>query len=293
MGRQFKNTLPDYKPGGGAGIDRSKIVRHLKHTLDVVTADEDARRKPSIYTGGSGIAYSLCHVLQVPDVASLLPNASSLAPMSVDFSTKALQQHYRRPSGAPWSLLFGEAGAHLVAALSHSTAACLDPGATCDLHAASFRHVQNFLHYSEIAASPACHEDEFLYGRAGYLMGCLILNDYFTYGVPREFEEGKDFEPCPSPDNPVAIPGRIVETLARVLIISGRRQAASLPHTRDFATPLWWEWHGSAYLGAAHGSMGKKTFNFFKEKRFIDYVAITFAYALRNFMDIEIFNRKF
>ena len=93
-------------------------------------------------------------------------------------------------------------------------------------------------------------------------MGCLILDNYFHKNssqspLQQYEEESEDFEPCPSPDTPVIIPGRVIETLARVILESGRRQASVLLPSREYDTPLWWEWHDSPYLGAAHGSMGK------------------------------------
>lgn len=50
MGRHFK-ALPDYKPGTSITIDKSNFTKHAKQTLDRVLKDEDAIKKPSIYTG--------------------------------------------------------------------------------------------------------------------------------------------------------------------------------------------------------------------------------------------------
>ena len=48
--RHFK-ALPDYKPGTSITIEKSKFARNAKQTLDRILKDEDAIRKPSIYTG--------------------------------------------------------------------------------------------------------------------------------------------------------------------------------------------------------------------------------------------------
>ena len=84
-----------------------------------------------------------------------------------------------------------------------------------------------------LAASDACKEDEFLYGRAGTLFVYLFFNRHVG-------------------DNPIHT--HQIDALARAIIVSGRRQALAKPDLHG-TPPLWWEWHGSPYLGAAHGSM--------------------------------------
>ncbi|KAH7623947.1 putative LanC-like protein 3 [Nannochloris sp. 'desiccata'] len=248
MGRHFKNQLPDYKPGTSITIDKSKFARYTKQTLDRILKDENALQRASVYTGSAGIAYAICHTLRNTEIASHFPDAAQLAKNAVDLSCIALQQHHHHPSGVPWSLAFGEAGAQLVAAFAHHIAANCGVTPNADLQAAAARHVENFIQYGDIAVSAACHEDEFLYGRAGYLMGALYLNNYFSEISP------KSSTPPPA----VLVPGTLIEALARVLLSSGKRQAAATlpPLDPEYNTPLWWEWHGSPYLGAAHGSMG-------------------------------------
>ena len=144
--------------------------------------------------------------------------------------------------------MFGEAGSELVAALAASTAAKLSEGDAADLHAAADRHIQRYLSYAHIATSTACTEDEFLYGRAGYLFGCLLLRDQFL---------GSGVSGGASSDNDVrsSIFDPVIEAVTRAIILSGLRQtSSSAGATPDM--PLWWEWHGAPYLGAAHGAMG-------------------------------------
>ena len=206
--------------------------------------------------GSAGIAYTLCHILRTPEAASYFPNASQLAKQAVEISSLAIQQHRHKPSGVPWSLFFGEAGAHLVAAFAHDTAATVGITPNADLHAAAARHVESFIQYGDIAASAACHEDEFLYGRAGYLMGALLLNNYFSPPIAESSVGSAAAIPARAPA--VLIPSTLIERIARMLLTSGKRQAdTTLPRSNpDYNTPLWWEWHGSPYLGAAHGSFG-------------------------------------
>jgi Lanthionine synthetase C-like protein len=120
--------------------------------------------------------------------------------------------------------------------------------------------VESFIQYGDIAASAACHEDDVLYGRAGYLMGALLLNNYFS--IPETSVgggSGSGYSPTTPPSAPaVLVPGNTIEAVARSLLSSGRHQAATTlpPSDPEYNTPLWWEWQGSPYLGAAHGSMG-------------------------------------
>jgi len=87
-------------------------------------------------------------------------------------------------------------------------------------------------------------------------MGALLLNNYFSEGSPESssgFGAGAQ-TPLPA----VLVPSTLIEAIARVLLSSGKRQAAATlpPSDPEYNTPLWWEWHGCPYLGAAHGSMG-------------------------------------
>jgi hypothetical protein len=79
--------------------------------------------------------------------------------------------------------------------------------------------------------------NEVLYGRAGYL---LCLSALYRYGL--EVEEGK-----------------IVAAARRALtavLSDGRRAHHYGKKSHDSQRPLWWEFHGKAYLGAAHGDSG-------------------------------------
>jgi hypothetical protein len=87
-------------------------------------------------------------------------------------------------------------------------------------------------------------------------MGALLLNNYFLEGSSERssgFGAGAQ-TPLPA----VLVPSTLIEAVARALLSSGKRQAAATlpPSDPEYNTPLWWEWHGSPYLGAAHGSMG-------------------------------------
>lgn len=256
MARHIPNRCPDYKPGQEVKIDGLAIARRLNRTLDAIIASPGAAAKPSVYNGAAGIAYSLCHVLNVPEAAAHLDDAPRLASAAVELADRALAYYHHHPGGVPWSLLFGEAGAHLVAAVASATAARAGVTPAADLLAAAERHVERYIQYAEISASSVCQDDDILYGRAGYLTGCLLLNDYFGGGGD-EAPPLPECPPCGAPGSSHLVPGHTIEALAGAILRRGAAAAAAVPPGRaEFDTPLWWEWHGAPYLGAAHGAMG-------------------------------------
>lgn len=195
-------------------------------------------------TGSCGVAYALWHVLRNPEAVKNIRNASQLSTKAVDIAEGSIEQYRHRPSGVPWSLLFGEAGAYAIAALSTSAAAKFavhDPKLENILLSRSLQHTQGFSDLARYALHHAeCEEDELLYGRAGYLYGCLLINQYIQSGV---------------------IPDATLQALASTILLAGQSRAhqrAQACLSRSALPPLWWEWHGSPYLGAAHGAMGKR-----------------------------------
>ena len=89
------------------------------------------------------------------------------------------------------------------------------------------------------------NEDDVLYGRAGYLLGALILNHAVkTTAIKLSQSPVHAF---------MAVPLATVLKVVKAILESGREQASA---RRLDNTPLWWEWHNNAYLGVAHGSMG-------------------------------------
>lgn len=239
MSRNFANVLPDYTSGvsNKANVWRS----HLAESIDYVLKTESHfASNSSIYTGRGGIAYSLWHVLRVPEARATL-QASSLYSTAVSLAESAVAhiQSSHRDSHR-WSIMFGESGCSAVAALCSHAAAHLHPendSAKAQLEAMTEKHVSNYCHLGSILASNQWCEDEILYGRAGYLTGCLLLNRHI---------------------HPKAVPSTILESVALALLKSGHEQAQANPQC---GSPLWWEWHDSAYLGVAHGSMGTYLFN--------------------------------
>lgn len=144
--------------------------------------------------------------------------AVEIAQRAVDF----LEHH---PTAYPWSLLFGEGGAYVVAALCASHQGDQRGGVE------ALRFVDAYVHLAR-RVLVQCREDELLYGKAGYLLGCLLLNKHVA----------KD-----------AIPESVLQDISASILNSGIMQARKL----SGSPPLWWEFHDAPYVGAAHGFMGK------------------------------------
>ncbi|XP_017885838.1 lanC-like protein 2 isoform X2 [Ceratina calcarata] len=73
--------------------------------------------------------------------------------------------------------------------------------------------------------------DELLYGRAGYLFALLFLNSHIS---------------------PAPIEDELIKQVIALIIKSGNLYSAS----RKYKTPLMYMWHGTEYLGGAHGLAG-------------------------------------
>lgn len=130
-----------------------------------------------------------------------------------------------------------------------------------------------------LSSPPACAAPlQVLYGRSGYLLGCLLLNSQLQPGsVPQEAMQSvveaiiASGEPCCLPQ---ALPHLwpSLPTASRSCITcaaleepkercAGRSLAVHLRSPATFPTPLFYLWppgpDASPYLGAAHGLMGE------------------------------------
>jgi hypothetical protein len=186
----------------------------------------------------TGTAYTCWHISRVPGLQEYVLKEISinLCQKAHQYATSALQNNQRHPAGPPYSLLFGEAGCRAIAAVCAAEAArrISTPAESTRLLEEARAHVEVFRSLAPCAVS--ADEDEFLYGKAGYLFGCLFLNKHIGENT---------------------ISDEILTSVAMAMLRSGRRQAHHIDTERRWGAPLWWEWHGSAYLGAAHGAMGE------------------------------------
>ncbi|GLI59412.1 hypothetical protein VaNZ11_001295 [Volvox africanus] len=145
------------------------------------------------------------------------------------------------------SMLDGAAGVHMTAALvlhdaataAAVTSAADSPEASIALLRERDDHVRGFLDAYPLAMDS--ENDEYLYGRAGYLQGAQLLNCHLGAGT---------------------VPVELVEGVATEILESGRELAARLRWQRTDSPPppLFYMWphgeQGEPYLGAAHGLIG-------------------------------------
>lgn len=185
-----------------------------------------------VCAGSSGIAYALWHILRVPE-ARIALSSGMQEPLdgtsALEMARKAIHYLERHPTPYPWSLMAGEAGAYVVAALCAAHQRDQQGSKEALEHAAAYA--------SLVPLAMQCKEDEVLYGKAGYLLGCLLLNKHVAKDV---------------------VPVSVLQDVSASVLNAGMMQARKLQPSCSGLPPLWWEWHGVAYLGAAHGFMGKR-----------------------------------
>lgn len=187
-----------------------------------------------IPSGSGGIAAALWHISRVPTIDEVLP--SNLPRTAVQLALSSLQLQERRPAGPRHALLFGESGSLVVGALCYKAVA--DTATSDEERSELIRDAEGCCAAFERLApvALASEEDEFLYGKAGYLFGCLILNANFSEILP--------------------ISDEVLTSLARSLLMSGKELARMVGSELRWGAPLYWMWHDSPYLGAAHGTLG-------------------------------------
>ena len=125
------------------------------------------------------------------------------------------------------SLLCGRAGYLLVEALLEGASS---QPVSCQ------KFIEEFLELSSTVLSDVLDSDEWLYGRAGYLHGCLLIQHLLV-------------------EDRTAVSGRldaVIQDVARRIIANGRNTARE----SGKPAPLLWRWYKEEYLGAAHGAMG-------------------------------------
>ncbi|XP_057796537.1 lanC-like protein GCL2 [Salvia miltiorrhiza] len=180
----------------------------LKETIVVETWGLSGQRVEdfSLYAGTLGTAYLLLKSFQVTRNKNDLSLCLEIVKACDSSSTRSRDVTF----------LCGRAG---VCALGAVAAEYVGDGKLSDYYISQFK---------EIKLSKD-HQDELLYGRAGYLWTCLFLNKNF----------GRD-----------TIPATSTGAIAKEIIRNGRKLG------KRGGCPLMFEWHGQRYWGAAHGLAG-------------------------------------
>ncbi|KAG4075003.1 hypothetical protein HA402_014582 [Bradysia odoriphaga] len=228
MDRCFYNPYEDYR-GGAVSVDGSfvrNLINEYVATILMYTnpakAQRNADKRGDLYVGNAGIAYMFLRLHQSQhDFKELQPLVNAQLYIN-DAKSKALPYVQSRSRDERCSFLCGNAGIYCVAAVISAASNNLDEMKK-DLEAFETGYEAcKPMHFSRYGS------DEVLVGRAGYLSGMYWLN--------------KQLMPQPFADN------RISE-LCQVMVDSGRQYSAD----KGSPFPLMYHYHGTEYLGAAHG----------------------------------------
>ncbi|XP_037933586.1 lanC-like protein 3 homolog [Teleopsis dalmanni] len=224
--RYLDNPYPDYmgEPTTPSGYDeehvKDLICTYVDSILEYVRPGGDDDSRGDLYVGNAGIAYMFWKMSRSERCRDLYPALDHASAFIRD--AKINGERYKKRSAERYSYLLGNAGIFAVsAAISH------DLNQTEDL-SNDLANFKSGISASKEYISTKNGCDEVLVGRAGFLTGCYWLNDVLS-------------EKRITDDDIVAI--------CQLIILSGREYAK---HTGS-PLPLMYQYHGTEYLGAAHG----------------------------------------
>lgn len=225
--RYLNNPFPDYVNSSTTPIKideehvKSLICSYVDSILEYCrpgSIDEDNRG--DLYVGNSGIAYMFWKMARSEQTRDLYP-ALEHAHAFIR-NAKANADRHKKRSAERYSFLCGNAGIYAVAAaISHDLKQTEELSDDLANFKAGIAPSKEFL-----LTKYGC--DEVLVGRAGYLSGCYWLNDVLT-------------------DKKITDDDII--SICQMVINSGREYAKRT----KAPLPLMYQYHGTEYLGAAHG----------------------------------------
>ncbi|XP_062138287.1 lanC-like protein 3 homolog isoform X1 [Drosophila sulfurigaster albostrigata] len=225
--RYLKNPFADF--AGGENTPFASDDEHIKTLIctyvDAIlehchpNSDEEDNRG-DLYVGNAGIAYMFWKLQSSEQTRDLYPALEHAAAFIRNAKSNA--KRYKKRSAERYSFLCGNAGIYAVSA-AISQAAKDTEELSNDL--ANFKSgipsSKEFMH-----TKYGC--DEVLVGRAGYLSGCYWLNDV----LPEKKITDDD-----------------LVSICQLIITSGREYSK----INNSPLPLMYQYHGTEYLGAAHG----------------------------------------
>nr|XP_026696073.1 lanC-like protein 3 isoform X1 [Ciona intestinalis] len=208
----YKDTThEDYKSRVIEMVD--KILHNLKPT--------PANGKGGIYVGTAGIAYMFYYLARsglYPDHKERFLNAAkSYIESALEYDRSNISSK-RKQIG----FLHGEGGVHAVAALVFYYIGDKK---------ASDKHLK--VYQSSSLCCKDAEYDELFVGRAGYLLGVLLLQRHLKTEV---------------------LPSKEIDKIFQKILKTGKKFRSKLQLDGDI--PLMFEYHGKMYLGAAHGFSG-------------------------------------
>ncbi|XP_069125647.1 lanC-like protein 3 [Argopecten irradians] len=228
--RNFTNRYDDYLEGSEVSVDQEKwkacieqLVKGIERGMPPTPNNCDG----GLYVGNAGVAYMFYY----------LSNCELFAHRRDDFLEqgmmygKAAMDYVERRGDPPCSFILGSAGTIAVNSLLYHIAGN---------ESRSRKIAEKFASLADCARPIAFYRygsDELLIGRAGYLSGVLALYQKLGYKVVSE---------------------DVIRQLCTVTVESGRHYSYShKPKSpKGVQSPLMYAYHGTEYLGAAHGLSG-------------------------------------
>lgn len=222
MKRYINNPYQDFQQGEAISIDTVYIISLIRYYVEVIlgSTSPDDRGRGDLYIGNAGIAYMFWKMSRSPQVHGMYP-ALEYAQRYIRSAKKVAHRARKTPSER-CSFLLGNAGIYAVSAVI-----AFDSGNTSTLN----DDMKNFLDGFDVCRNIDHGADEMLVGRAGYLSGCYWLNKHLP------------FKP---------ISDDLILEVCNILVERGRRYSIQT----NSQSPLMYQYHGTEYLGAAHGNSG-------------------------------------
>ncbi|XP_055905221.1 lanC-like protein 3 homolog [Eupeodes corollae] len=226
--RYLDNPFADYQDGQEIEYDEEHVKNLICTYVDAILettqpSNENEDHRGDLYVGNSGIAYMFWRLSRSEKTNDLYPALDHA--QTYIRSAKANANRYKKRPSERYAFLCGNAGIYAVSAVISK-----DLNKTEDFESdlANFRDgiapAREF-----VFTKHGC--DEVLVGRAGYLSGCYWLNDVLT--------------PKPISDDELI-------SICEITITSGREYSKQ----NKAPLPLMYQYHGTEYLGAAHGLCG-------------------------------------
>ncbi|CAD7085535.1 unnamed protein product [Hermetia illucens] len=219
--RCFQNPYPDYG-GEGVNVDKQYILSLIKYYVNAILKNTKVNddERGDLYVGNAGIAYMFLKMVQSPEVSQLYPALDYALSYINHAKSNALQ--YKKRADERCAFLCGNAGIYAVSAVISNASGHRD---TLEEDLKNFKtgfeacRPMTFSKYGS---------DEVLVGRAGFLSGCYWLNQQL---------------------GPSVIPEDAILDICSSMLYSGREYADKT----KAPLPLMYQYHGTEYLGAAHG----------------------------------------
>ncbi|XP_033741341.1 lanC-like protein 3 [Pecten maximus] len=231
--RNFKNRYEDYTEGSEVFVDQEKwkaSIEHLVKSIERGMPPTPANCDGGLYVGNAGVAYMFYYLSNCESFTSrkndFLELGMAYGKVAMDFVDRGGDR-----GDPPCSFILGSAGTVAVNSLLYHTAGN---------ESKSKKIAEKFANFADHARPISFYpygSDELLVGRAGYLSGALALQQKLCYKVVSE---------------------DILKHLCTVTVESGRHYSYShKPKSpKGVQSPLMYAYHGTEYLGAAHGLSG-------------------------------------